>query len=559
MLQTITAVRESGTYNFLGNKIVMQRYWNLELFDELLIKFDYHDTQIVSLLKYGCPISRQVLPITQARITKNHLGAREHPVAIQSYISKESEAKCVIGPFNSIPFTLETAISPLNTVPKKESDERRVVVDMSSPPGSSVNDGIDKEIYLDQKINLVYPTVDHFVSMIKKVGPGALIYKIDLKKFYRQIPVCPSSIPYLGYSWKGKFYFDTVLAMGCTSSAYIAQRVSNAISFLHNKIGGYSMVYLDDFMGVARPQHVFQQFNNLRQLLKDLNITESVEKAVPPTTVAEVLGVGCDTKKMVLFLFPQRVADLKNEMALWYSKKVYNLTQLQSLIGKLQFAAKVIKAGRVFISRLLECLVVTPPSGYHPVPPELLQDLQWWQAVMPSLNGQFSMYTQIFNEDTPVIQSDACLSGGGAVCFNKFYFHTRLPYFVFNKKFTIAQLEFRVLVAAVKHWLPKLANSKFVVKMDNELAVQAINSGRSRDHVFHQCMRELAFLAAKYNFVVKAFHIPGVKNVLPDLLSRWYSTKNPGVARRQFYRLTRKSGLKQQPLQSHLFHFDNPW
>jgi len=82
MLQTIKAVRESGTYNFLGNKVVMQRYWNLELFDELLTKFDYHDTQIIPLLKYGCPISRQVLPITQARITKNHLGAREHPIAI---------------------------------------------------------------------------------------------------------------------------------------------------------------------------------------------------------------------------------------------------------------------------------------------------------------------------------------------------------------------------------------------------------------------------------------------------------------------------------------------
>lgn len=34
------------------------------------------------------------------------------------------------------------AVSPLNTVPKKDTTDRRVILDLSWPPGTSVNDGI---------------------------------------------------------------------------------------------------------------------------------------------------------------------------------------------------------------------------------------------------------------------------------------------------------------------------------------------------------------------------------------------------------------------------------
>ena len=43
--------------------------------------------------------------------------------------------------------------------------------------GTSVNDGMDKDYYLGAAIELAYPTIDSFATMVKVVVPGALMYK----------------------------------------------------------------------------------------------------------------------------------------------------------------------------------------------------------------------------------------------------------------------------------------------------------------------------------------------------------------------------------------------
>ena len=67
--------------------------------------------------------------------------------------------------------------------------------------GSSVNDRIDKDRYLGVAIELAYPTIDSFATMVKAVGPGALMYKRDLHRAYRQIWTDPFDIPYHGFFW----------------------------------------------------------------------------------------------------------------------------------------------------------------------------------------------------------------------------------------------------------------------------------------------------------------------------------------------------------------------
>jgi hypothetical protein len=52
------------------------------------------------------------------------------------------------------PFDCQFKISPLNSVTKKDSSERRVILDLSFPTGCSVNDNISKDIYLGEKIEV---------------------------------------------------------------------------------------------------------------------------------------------------------------------------------------------------------------------------------------------------------------------------------------------------------------------------------------------------------------------------------------------------------------------
>ena len=70
------------------------------------------------------------------------------------------------------------------TCEKTGSDNRRTIVDLSWPHGSSVNHGVAKNKYLQADDHLSYPSVDHIVDYCKHLGPGALIYKADISSAF---------------------------------------------------------------------------------------------------------------------------------------------------------------------------------------------------------------------------------------------------------------------------------------------------------------------------------------------------------------------------------------
>ena len=126
--------------------------------------------------------------------------------------------------------------------------------------------------YLGVTIELVYPTIDSFATMVRAMGPGALMYKRDLHSTYRQIWTDPFDVLYQGFFWQGTFYFDTVLVLGCTSSAYICQWVTTMLTHIHNSWWTLSTNYLDDFIGVASPDKMDRDFHRLGWLLQDIGI-----------------------------------------------------------------------------------------------------------------------------------------------------------------------------------------------------------------------------------------------------------------------------------------------
>ena len=145
-------------------------------------------------------MSRSILPLTNWSAKVNHKGAIEFPDAISHYLATEHSNNTLLGPFFTNPFPDRTASSQLNSVPKWDSDERRVILNMSFPSGHSVNDGIDEDHYLGVSIDFTYPTLDSFTTMVKAVGPGALMYKRDLHRAYHQIWTDPFDVPYQGFS-----------------------------------------------------------------------------------------------------------------------------------------------------------------------------------------------------------------------------------------------------------------------------------------------------------------------------------------------------------------------
>ena len=138
--------------------------------------------------------------------------------------------------------------------------------------------------------------------------------------------------------------------MGMRTVPYIAQRVSDAITYIHQKQDYYLLNYVDNFVGAEIQQKIWNAFFHLKNLLERLCIDASPEKMVAPMTRLKFLGITYDTQLMTIELPQDKIADILHELDKWLYKTKVTRTQVESLVGKLQFASKFIRPGRIFIS-----------------------------------------------------------------------------------------------------------------------------------------------------------------------------------------------------------------
>ena len=66
---------------------------------------------------------------------------------------------------------------------------------------------------------------------------------------------------------------------------------------------------------------------------------------------------------MTISIDPKKLQEIKKELNKWKTKKSATLRETQSLVGKLNFAATTVHAGRLFFSRVLNFLRTIPAKG----------------------------------------------------------------------------------------------------------------------------------------------------------------------------------------------------
>ena len=113
-------------------------------------------------------------------------------------------------------------ISPIDCVPKKSPGDFRLIHHLSYSPGSSINDGIMREL-----ASVSYCSFDDAVNALLKLGRGALVCKTDIKSAFRLIPVHPSDQELLEYKWQSKYYYDFCLPFGYRSSQAIFEQIKH--------------------------------------------------------------------------------------------------------------------------------------------------------------------------------------------------------------------------------------------------------------------------------------------------------------------------------------------
>ena len=238
-------------------------------------------------------------------------------------------------------------------------------------------------------------------------------------------------------------------------------------------------------------------------------------KTEGPATRITFLGIMIDTTAGQLSLPPEKLARVQSLLTDWGDRKSCSKKELESLIGTLNHACKVIRPGRSFLRRMID-LLKRYKMAHHQIRlnREFRSDLRWWTNFIVPWNG----VSYLSAGPTSEFASDASGSWGCGAHTTDSWFQIRWDEQSLPFSITIKEL-LPIMVAAVV-WGTRWRAQKVLCHCDNQAVVAVLNSRSSKQPQLMHMLRCLFFVEASYGFELSASYIPTKANDLADDLSR---------------------------------------
>lgn len=476
----------------------------------------------------------------------NHASA-ELPIArpvVDKEFLDELRAGRMAGPFTAqqirqlLPFF---RTSPMAVVPKPDGGGR-IIDDLTHDDGSALN-SVNAHIP-DEAAEVRYHRFDRAIRIVRQLGPGCWLAKVDWKSAFRQIAVHRDDWPLLGLFWRGHYFVRLVLPFGARSSPArftdFAQAFAGILRrrFEANSLAALLMFYLDDFLMAARSEAECAKAVEMMDALATLlGVTLHPTKRDGPAQIIVFLGIGVDTVRMRVFLPADKKAKVLAACRRVLRARRASVRQLQSLIGLLLHAAQVVQPGRLMTRRLLEVQTAFMRAAHsprvpRPLPDDALDDLQWWVEGLDAWDGQSMIPSASDAAEPIVIQSDASSEhGAGAVLFLPPAMHAVATWFFLDwrddqlpaavRQWHIGALEMLAIAVALHTFGAQLATRCIRIHSDSMNAVQALQRQASTSWLHMRLLRAIHAAAWAHDIhITLTSHIAGKRNVYADAASR---------------------------------------
>lgn len=450
-----------------------------------------------------------------------------HEDKISAVIAADVAAGKKAGPFDEPPCP-NFVVSPIGAVPKKFSEKIRVIHHLSFPfHGASINaDTVDQYLPLS--------SFDVAADAVRRLGPGCFLIKLDVEAAYKQVPVRQEDWHLLGFMWKGKYYYERVLPFGLKSSCRLWDQYADAIRRMLKRLFDIDVVihYIDDFLFVCKELSKAQSaLKNAVALCKDLGIPWADNKTEGPVTCLTFLGIELDTIAMEARLPEAKLKELQALAKVWAEKAACTGAELQSLVGTLAFACKVVRPGRFYLRRIIAHMALvlritkSRTKQVFSLPSEVREDVRWWLKWIAHWNGVSLLYELEWTSAVKLnLTTDACLTGFGAMCGTKWFAGrwtaSQLALAKRTDRESMPYLELHALVSAALTFGSAWTGLKVLFLCDCKPVVQAIAKQASPQPAMMHLLRLLCDAACRFGFDFKCDHIDGVSNTAADILSR---------------------------------------
>ena len=200
----------------------------------------------------------------------------------------------------------------------------------------------------------------------------------------------PEDHQLLGLKWRGAFYVDMVLPFGIRSAPYIFTSLAELVEWTatQNYDVTFLMHYLNDFDTLGPPSSPVCQHNLNRSInsFSKLSIPLHLDKSEVLSTCMTILGIELNSDNLQAQLPKDKFDRITAILEVWSYKCFRKQKDLESLIGHLQHACKVVPQGQSFLHQMINLLC---PFYHHSPQPgvlsrpklvdRVLQILEWLQ------------------------------------------------------------------------------------------------------------------------------------------------------------------------------------
>lgn len=152
--------------------------------------------------------------------------------------------------------------SPFGVIPKKgRANKWRLILDLSSPEGRSVNNSIPSEWS-----TLSYVSVDYVVDQLLDRTGEVWLAKMD-------VLVHPEDRWLLGMEWQGHTYVDTALPFGLRSAPLLFTVLADMAQWVMEQRGvTWVAHYIDNFITLGTAAECRENMQRMRETLRELGL-----------------------------------------------------------------------------------------------------------------------------------------------------------------------------------------------------------------------------------------------------------------------------------------------
>ena len=153
-------IASMGLPNYAQARIPLKSGLNIQKWEKELV--NYPDKMFIEYLKFGFPLLLSAPERLHDVNINNHHSALQYPMAVDNYLQKGIVLGAIVGPVTKV-CSEAFHCSPLLRL-SKDNEKRRIVLNLSHPHGTSVNDSVPRDKFDGEYFTLRFPSIDTIVS-----------------------------------------------------------------------------------------------------------------------------------------------------------------------------------------------------------------------------------------------------------------------------------------------------------------------------------------------------------------------------------------------------------